>query len=136
VSSDVQILLILAIALLLAGSVSRVAAQQMPRQTPQTQPLQTQTQPGQALGQAPEQSYSEPQTQRSQQTPGAQPPQSQSVQTFMGTIVKSGDKYVLQDESSGKTYDIDHQRDVSKHVNRRVRVDGTLDPSGNMIHIQ
>jgi hypothetical protein len=50
--------------------------------------------------------------------------------------VKSGDKYVLQDESTGKTYDIDHQDEVAKHVGRRVRVNGTLDPSGNMIHIQ
>ena len=51
-------------------------------------------------------------------------------------IVKSGDKYVLQDESTGKTYDIDHQDEVAKHVGRRVRVNGTLDPSGKMIQIQ
>ena len=49
--------------------------------------------------------------------------------------MKSGDKYVLQDETSGTTYDIDHQDEVAKHVGKRVRVNGTLDPSGKMIHI-
>lgn len=35
--------------------------------------------------------------------------QMQEVQTFTGMIVKSGDKYVLQDEATGTTYDIDRR---------------------------
>jgi len=131
-------LLIMAATLLLAGLGPCVAAQQMPTQTPQTQPSQTQPPqtPPEQPAQAPGQRYPEQQTQPTQPAPGAQVPQSQGVQTFTGMIVKSGDKYVFQDESTGKKYDIDHQDVVAQHVGRRVQVNGTLDPSGNMIHIQ
>jgi uncharacterized protein YdeI (BOF family) len=57
-------------------------------------------------------------------------------QTYTGTIVKSGDKYVLQDAASGATYDIDHQDQVKPYEGKKVRVHGTLDPSGKMIHLQ
>ncbi len=57
-------------------------------------------------------------------------------QTFTGTIVKSGDKYVLQDAASGTNYDIDHQDQVRQFEGKKVRVRGTLDPSGKMIHLQ
>ena len=53
-------------------------------------------------------------------------------QTFSGTVVKQGDKYVLKDDA-GKTYDIDHQSDVAKFEGKRVRVQGTLDPSGKIM---
>lgn len=56
------------------------------------------------------------------------------VQTFTGTVTKQGDKYVLQDTATGKTYDIDHQDEVKKFDGKRVRVHGTL--SGNTIHVQ
>jgi hypothetical protein len=49
--------------------------------------------------------------------------------------VKQGTKYVLKDDS-GKTYDIDHQTDVAKFEGKRVRVQGTLDPSGNKIMVK
>ena len=54
------------------------------------------------------------------------------AQTFSGTVVKQGDKYVLKDDA-GKTYDIDHQTDVAKFEGKRVRVQGTLDPSGKIM---
>jgi outer membrane biosynthesis protein TonB len=66
------------------------------------------------------------------QAPSAQPADTQS---FSGTVVKAGDKYVLQDDS-GKTYDIDHQDEVAKFEGKRVKVHGTLDASGKMIHVQ
>ena len=47
-------------------------------------------------------------------------------------MVKQGDKYVLKDDA-GKTYDIDHQTDVAKFEGKRVRVQGTLDPSGKIL---
>ena len=56
-------------------------------------------------------------------------------QVFAGTVEKSGDKYVLKDDS-GKTYDIDHQDDVKKFEGKRVRVQGTLDPSGTKILVK
>jgi hypothetical protein len=80
------------------------------------------------------------------QTPesGAQQPPSGSAsdsgtaagtQTFSGTVVKQGDKYVLKDDS-GKTYDIDHQDEVKKFEGKHVRVQGTLDPSTNKIMVK
>ena len=57
------------------------------------------------------------------------------TQTFSGTVVKQGDKYVLKDDS-GKTYDIDHQDEVKKFEGKRVRVQGTLDPSTNKIMVK
>ena len=46
--------------------------------------------------------------------------------------MKQGDKYMLKDDT-GKTYDIDHQTDVAKFEGKRVRVQGTLDPSGKIM---
>jgi cytoskeletal protein RodZ len=57
------------------------------------------------------------------------------TQTFSGTVTKQGDKYVLKDDS-GHTYDIDHQDEVKKFDGKKVRVQGTLDPSGNKILVK
>lgn len=58
------------------------------------------------------------------------------VQAFSGTVVKVGDRYMLHDEASGQTYDLDHQEEVQKYAGKRVRVHGTLDPAGKMIRLQ
>jgi hypothetical protein len=72
------------------------------------------------------------------QTPDSQGQAAQSAggQTFTGTITKSGDKFVFQDTASGNTYDIDHQEQVSQFEGKKVRVHGTLDANGKMIHLQ
>ena len=112
---------------------------QQPSSTPQTQPTPSPEMPP-----------------ASQQTPNAQTPPSQTpdttapesgskaetssaagagengAQTFSGTVVKQGDKYVLKDDS-GKIYDIDHQTDVAKFDGKRVRVQGTLDANGKIM---
>ncbi len=59
-----------------------------------------------------------------------------AAQSFTGTVVKQGDKYVFQDAATGNTYDIDHQDEVQKFEGKKVKVRGTLDASGKMIHIQ
>lgn len=73
--------------------------------------------------------------------PSAQAPPTQGqtgdatgAQSFSGTIVKAGDKYMFKDEASGTSYDIDHQDEVQKFEGKRVKVKGTL--SGNTIHLQ
>ncbi len=95
------------------------------------------------------------QTQQPQQPPSAQtpaPPTSDQPapppnggadqaaptngQVFSGTIVKVGDRYMLHDETSAQTYDLDHQDQVQKFAGKRVRVHGTLDQNGKMIHLQ
>jgi hypothetical protein len=78
--------------------------------------------------QAPDQSGQAPDSQAQSQQPG--------VQVFTGMIVKSGDKYVFQDSASNTTYDIDHQDQVKQFEGKKVRVHGTLDSNGKMIHVQ
>jgi outer membrane biosynthesis protein TonB len=94
---------------------------QQPTAPPQTEPPATKQRPDQS-GQA------APETKSDSNTTAAQ--------SFTGTVVKSGDKYVLQDAATGNTYDIDHQDEVQKFEGKRVKVRGTLDASGKMIHIQ
>jgi Protein of unknown function (DUF5818) len=107
-----------------------------------TPDAQSPTQPQQS----PAQTQQTPDTQAppaASQTPGqTQPGQTQADapdpnggQTFTGTVAQQGGKYVLQSEN-GTVYDIDHQDQVKKFEGKRVRVHGTLDASGKMIHIQ
>jgi uncharacterized protein YdeI (BOF family) len=98
-------------------------------QTPQTQQPEPQSQ--QPAQQAPP-------DQSGQETPDtqAQPSQKAGVQTFTGTIVKSGNKYMFQDAASGDTFDIDHQDLVQKFEGKKVTVHGTLDEDSKMIHIK
>jgi uncharacterized protein YdeI (BOF family) len=99
------------------------AQQQYPTQQSAQEPAQQQ-QPKQAPGQ----SGQAPDSQAQSQQPG--------VQVFTGMIVKSGDKYMLQDSASNTTYDIDHQDEVKQYEGKKVRVHGTLDANGKMIHVQ
>lgn len=116
-------------------------------QQPSSSPDTTQTPPPQS--QEPSTSQS-PSSQTQQQTPDtnrtpdtAAPSQAPSSangagtdsQVFSGTVVKTGDKYMLKDDS-GHTYDIDHQDEVKKFEGKRVRVQGTLDPTGNKIMVK
>jgi len=101
------------------------ADQQAPSQTPDaTQPPDTNRTPDTTT---PQSGAKDPN--------GASSATATDSQTFSGTVVKQGDKYVLKDDT-GKTYDIDHQTDVAKFEGKRVRVQGTLDPSGNKIMVK
>jgi cytoskeletal protein RodZ len=93
-----------------------------PSQTPGQQPSQT-------PGQTPDQSA---QPGANSQTPSGGQDQGQ---TFAGTIVKQGDKYVLQD-ASGKSYEVEPQTDMKKYEGKQVRIMGTLDPDGKTIHVK
>lgn len=144
------------------GSAFAQTAPSTPDQTPsQAQPAPTpDTPPSQQTPQAqptptPDNPPATQQTPSSQTPDQAQPPSSNSnmppagsdngaaataaaatdSQSFSGTVVKSGDKYMLKDDS-GKTYDIDHQPDVAKFEGKRVRVKGTLDASGKKILVK
>lgn len=119
---------------------------QTPSQTPSTQqPPAPETPP--ASQQTPSSQTPSSQAPPSQSPDTAAPPSSGSnagssaagsatnangSQTFTGTVVKQGDKYMLKDDT-GKTYDIDHQTDVAKFEGKRVRVQGTLDPNGKIM---
>ena len=119
-------------------------AQQPPSQTqpgaqsPSTAPPETQAPPPDTQApsprQDPDQSGQQPPSQTSPD-PQASPSDAAGTQVFTGTVVRQGDKYVLQADN-GTTYDIDHQDQVKKFEGKKVRVHGTLDPSGKMIHVQ
>jgi hypothetical protein len=99
------------------------------QQYPSQQPAQGSEQQPRQPGQTPDQSGQQaPDSQSQSQQPG--------VQVFTGVIVKSADKYVFQDSDSGTTYDIDHQDQVKQFEGKKVRVHGTLDSNGKMIHVQ
>jgi outer membrane biosynthesis protein TonB len=111
-------------------------------QQPATPPQSQSSPTAEQSGQQPSDSQAQPSRtpdQGGQAAPDSQGQPSASAsdsQTFSGTVVKSADKYVLQDEASGKTYDIDHQEQLKQYEGKRVRVHGTLDASGKMIHVQ
>jgi outer membrane biosynthesis protein TonB len=116
--------------------------QTQPTPTPDTPPTQQTQQPTpapspdspppaqQPPAQTPDQSQAP-----SDNSPSAAAPSASDGQTFSGTVVKAGDKYVLKTDS-GKTYDIDHQDEVKKFDGKRVRVKGKLDDSGTKIQVQ
>jgi hypothetical protein len=113
---------------------SSAGAQPTPSQTQSTPSTQSQY-PSQP---SPDQSGQAPsQTRPSQSAPDpqAQASDPSGTQTFTGTVVQQGNKYVLQSDN-GTTYDIDHQDQVKKFEGKKVRVHGTLDASGKMIHVQ
>jgi hypothetical protein len=107
------------------------------QQSPQQQPPAAQT-PDSSAQQTPQQPADQaPSGQAGQQRSDTQAQSdSASGQTFTGTIVKQGDKYMLQDAASGTTYDIDHQDEVKKFEGKKVKVRGTLDSTGKKILVQ
>jgi uncharacterized protein YdeI (BOF family) len=130
---------VIALAVLFASlSLGPIAhAQQTPdtqQPMPQTQqPPDTQAPPQQA--QPPAQT-TPGQTQSGQSEDSAAQSSATGEKEFVGTVVKQGDKYIFQDSATNTTYDIDHQDEVKKFDGKKVRVHGTLDASGKLIHVQ
>lgn len=56
-----------------------------------------------------------------------------ATQTFTGTIVKDGARYVLK--ASSNVYELDDQDRSKKYEGKQVRVRGVLDAKGNDIHL-
>ncbi len=71
----------------------------------------------------------------SQHTEPAPPqPQTPAAQTFTGTIVKDGDKYFLK-AAGTNVYQLDDQERAKQYEGKQVKVAGTLDASGNSLHV-
>ena len=131
----------IAVGMIFSGSV--LHAQNTPATTPQTQSPDAATQTQQPP--TPEMPPQSQQTPDAAQNPDPATPRSAAPadptaastdsQTFAGTVVKQGDKYVLKDEA-GHTYDIDHQDEVKKFEGKKVKVQGTLDPTGKKIMVK
>ena len=58
------------------------------------------------------------------------------VKTFTGTIARSGEQFILREESSEAAYQLDDQKSASKFAGKRVRVTGVLDAANNTIRVQ
>lgn len=72
-----------------------------------------------------------PSQQAEQQPP--QPP-SPAAQTFTGTIVKDGGRYILK-ASGTNVYELDDQDRAKQYDGKQVRIAGTLDATGNSLHV-
>jgi Protein of unknown function (DUF5818) len=58
-----------------------------------------------------------------------------AAQSFSGTIMKSGDNYVLK-TSDNMTYQLDDQTRAKQFEGKQVQVTGSLDSSNNTIKVQ
>ena len=116
---------------------SQQTPQTQPTPTPDTPPATQQTPSAQSPDQAQPPDQTQPPSSKDNSSAAGTDAAAASAdsQSFSGTVVKSGDKYMLKDDS-GKMYDIDHQTDVSKFDGKRVRVKGTLDASGTKILVK
>jgi hypothetical protein len=120
-----RFLFTLALVLSLGLSGYLLSAQQSDQSPSQSQP----SDPSAQQPQQPSQQQQAPDSQAQSQSP------SSSGQVFTGTVVKAGDKYVLQ-SSNGTSYDVDDQAALKKYEGKQVRINGTLDPDGKTIHVK
>jgi hypothetical protein len=70
----------------------------------------------------------------SAQTDASQAQEQPSTQSFTGTIVKDGGKYLLK-VSETSAYQIDDQQKARLYEGKQVRIAGSLDPKNNILHI-
>jgi hypothetical protein len=61
-------------------------------------------------------------------------PSSPAAQTFTGTIVKAGDKYILK-ASGTNVYELDDQERAKQYEGKQVKIAGSLGATGNMLHV-
>jgi hypothetical protein len=108
---------------------------QQPSQQTQ-QPPDTQAPPPSQTPESGQQNQAPAQPQASQAPDQSAQSDASGTKEYVGTVVKQGNKYVFQDAATGTTYDIDHQDEVKKFEGKKVRVHGTMDSSGKMIHVQ
>jgi hypothetical protein len=72
-------------------------------------------------------------SQQAEQQPPPQPP-SPAAQTFTGTIVKDSGRYILK-ASVTNVYELDDQERAKQYEGKQVRIAGTLDATGNSLHV-
>jgi hypothetical protein len=69
-------------------------------------------------------------------TPKIQTAARPETETFMGTILKDGENYVLSDPATRSRYTLDAAKKARPHQGKSVKVTGTLDKASNVIHVQ
>lgn len=58
------------------------------------------------------------------------------LKIFTGTIAKDGDQYVLRDDTTKSSFQLDDQETAGKFANKRVRVMGVLDARNETIRVK
>ena len=58
------------------------------------------------------------------------------AETFMGTILKDGENYVLSDSATKSRYTLDDAKKAKPYEGKSVKVTGTLDKASNVIHVK
>jgi len=76
----------------------------------------------------------QPDQQPAQSVSPPAPPQPPAAQTFTGTIVKDGTRYVLK-VSTNSVYQLDDQERAKQYEGKQVKIVGTLNATGNSLHI-
>ena len=66
----------------------------------------------------------------------AQQESREKTKTFSGTILKSGDNFVLSDGASKISYVLDNAEKASQFEGKKVKVTGTVDVANNTIHVE
>jgi hypothetical protein len=113
---------------LVANAAPAVAWSEM--QTPQPVPSANAVPTPNQQEQQPPDSPSATPTQASGTQAQAQP----GTQTFTGTVVKKGEKYVLKTDNM--TYQLDDQDKAKEYEGKQVKVTGSLDVTAKLIQIQ
>jgi hypothetical protein len=57
------------------------------------------------------------------------------TKTFTGTILKSGESFVLSDPATKSKYLLDDQDQARRFEGKHVKVTGTIDAAKNLIHV-
>ena len=57
------------------------------------------------------------------------------AETISGTILKSGDSFVLSDPATKTKYMLDDQDKARRFEGKHVKVTGTMDATQNLIHV-
>jgi Protein of unknown function (DUF5818) len=60
----------------------------------------------------------------------------QKAKIFSGTIIKSGEKFVLSDAANKLSYMLDDPEKASQFEGKKVKVTGTVDAASNIIHVE
>jgi uncharacterized protein YdeI (BOF family) len=69
-------------------------------------------------------------------TAAVQQESKEKSKTFSGTILKSGDHFVLSDAASKINYVLDDAERASQFVGKKVKVTGTVDVASDTIHVE
>src|ERR1700676_5354908 len=69
-------------------------------------------------------------------TPTLQTQAQSAAETFIGTIMKTGENFVLSDSATKTGYTLDNPKKASVFEGKKVKVTGTLDMASNLIHVE